>query len=252
MVFFTTLSFANWQEYGRWTLPSWERLGHPVVLFLDEAAAGELADFTRSRSDWLTMRPIYEPSLAFQSAIPADKRAHARTADGRYNYRRDIAKFAWPAFAFCQGLRELAAPCVWMDADVVVRTAPPAEVVFPRRGVAFLERTKYPRSHPHTESGLIGFDLAPEPARRLAETMEQILISGEVYELDHWHDCSVFDAARARLAGAMRFVSISRDVERDHVFDDTLSEWLHHYRGPDRKKEAADDARSERDLPPLP
>lgn len=36
----------------------------------------------------------------------------------------------------------------------------------------------------------------------------------------------------------IRFHSISRRPEVDHVFDDTLAEYLWHYRGPLRKREA--------------
>jgi hypothetical protein len=122
-----------------------------------------------------------------------------------------------------------------VDADVTVEKPVPRSVVFPRSGVTYLGRTVFPHSFPHTESGLIGFDLEPVAARRLADTMERILVSGEVYELAQWHDCSIFDAARLRLAGEIAFHSISRDETRDHVFDEALGTWLRHHRGRERK-----------------
>jgi hypothetical protein len=241
MRYFTTLSVANWAEYGQWTLPTWERLDRPVTLILDDPAAAAVSEFAAASRGWLETRPIDPRAVDFQRRIPADKLAAKWNGDGSYNYRFDIAKFAWPAFVFCQALRQLPAPFVWMDADVLVKTPPPrAAILPPGAEVTFLHRTHEPPEHPYTETGLLGFDLPPARAALLAATMERILEGGEVYELAQWHDCTVFDAARARLAAEIRFVSIARDPTRNHVFDHTLSEWLHHYRGPTRKQTARD------------
>lgn len=245
-IYFTTFSAANWNEYARYTLPTWERLASEVIIFWDNSDQPEsMQEFLASNGHWCRLEFIGAAALDFQSSITPEIAARAFNSKGQYRYRRDIRKFAWPVFAFAKGVRRCSpGACIWLDADVEVRKPIPYDAIFkvPGEQIAYLGRTHHPVEHPYTESGLIGWRLEQVDAAIWADAMEFFLASGRIYQYDQWHDCIVFDEVLKDLAqqlGAdVTFNSISRDPAVDHVFDDTLSDWLWHYRGPHRKRDA--------------
>lgn len=241
MIFFTTFSAANWNEYARYTIPTWERLCDQVALFWDGSEQPDsLREFLAANSSWVRLYPLPPQALNFQKNMdPA--RALECVKSGKYRYRRDIRKFAWPVFCWAEALRVFGNQAlVWMDADVAVKSKIPFGLVFPTPGaeVTYLGRTHHPQEYPYTESGLIGWHFREASATRVfANRMDDFLISGRIYNYPQWHDCVVFDELRKESQG-IEFKSISRREDVDHVFDDTLSEFLWHYRGPLRKREA--------------
>lgn len=241
MTFFTTFSRANWDEYARFTIKTWRKLGAKVAIYWDGSEAPEsLTEFLLENKDWVQLRLLPEHALEFQRNL-APERALECMKTGKYRYRRDVRKFAWPVFCWGQALRDFGAqPLVWMDADVAVKMAIPFRVVFPdsQSEVTYLGRTHHPVEYPYTESGLIGWHFRTrESASVFADRMDEFLLSGRIYSYPQWHDCVVFDELRKESMGIF-FKSISRRPEVDHVFDDTLAEYLWHYRGPLRKREA--------------
>jgi len=241
MIFYTTFSRANWEEYARYTIPTWRKLGAKVVLYWDGSDCPEsLAEFLLKNKEWVSLRLLPESAIEFQRNL-APERALECMKTGKYRYRRDIRKFAWPVFCWAQALRDFGNQAlVWMDADVAVKTAIPFGVVFPfaMAEITYLGRTHHPQEYPYTESGLIGWHFQEITAASVfADRLEAFLVSGRIYGYPQWHDCVVFDELRKESKG-IEFKSISRRADVDHVFDDTLSEFLWHYRGPLRKREA--------------
>lgn len=241
MIFYTTFSRANWEEYARYTIPTWRKLGAEVALYWDGSDCPEsLAEFLLKNKEWVSLRLLPESAIEFQRDM-APERALECMKTGKYRYRRDIRKFAWPVFCWAQALRDFGNQAlVWMDADVAVKTAIPFGVVFPTptAEITYLGRTHHPQEYPYTESGLIGWHFQAHAAAQVfADRLEAFLVSGRIYGYPQWHDCVVFDELRRESKG-IEFKSISRRADVDHVFDDTLSEFLWHYRGPIRKREA--------------
>ncbi len=241
MIFFTTFSRANWEEYARYTIPTWRKLGAKVALYWDGSDCPEsLAEFLLANKEWVQLRMLPDQALAFQRDM-APERALECMKTGKYRYRRDIRKFAWPVFCWAQALRDFGSQAlVWLDADVAVKAPVPLRVVFPdaQSEITYLGRTHHPQEYPYTESGLIGWHFRENAAAIVfADRLADFLVSGRIYGYPQWHDCVVFDELRKESMGIF-FKSISRRPEVDHVFDDTLAEYLWHYRGPLRKREA--------------
>lgn len=235
--FFTTLTEAYWHEIGRYCLPSWKVLGN-VVVFLDKREGGDLDKFLAT-TDW-KVHQISDCAIKFHKELPAHIREKSHPVGGGYNHRFDIGKFSWPAFVFAQALRELRGPLIWLDADVVVRTFNDDffQTVFPGDSEAtYLGRTHHPPDCPYTETGLLGFRMDHKKAKILADEIERIILSGEVYNFRQWHDCTVYDAAVKKLSDQIKFKSISRNDRIDPVFLDTLGKWMIHYWGKRQKSE---------------
>lgn len=241
MIFFTTFSAANWNEYARYTIPTWERLCDQVALFWDGSEQPDsLREFLAANSSWVRLYLLPLQALNFQKNLTPE-RALECMKSGKYRYRRDIRKFAWPVFCWAEALRVFGnQACVWLDADVAVKKKIPFGLVFPtpHAEITYLGRTHHPQEYPYTESGLIGWHFREASAAAVfADRLEDFLVSGRIYNYAQWHDCVVFDELRKDSKG-IGFKSISRREDVDHVFDDTLAEFLWHYRGPLRKREA--------------
>lgn len=231
--FFTTLSAQNWRDYGRYTIPTWEKLGEQLVVFVDGPARVAMSEFFEN-SPWAKPAFIGNNAINFHRDLTEEEKSVCYQS-GEYNYRFDIGKFSWAIFAFIQALRTIETRSVWMDADVaVIQNKGLLKFILEKNSVSFLGRTEYPKEQPYTETGLLSFDINRDSRLQLAEAMEEPMRTGEIYCMPQWHDCIVFDEARKILSGQINFRSISRNEKTDHVFDETLGEWLHHFRG-DRK-----------------
>ena len=106
MIFFTTFSRANWEEYARYTIPTWRKLGaKKVAIYWDGSEIPEsLAEFL-AKNDWVQLLQLPHQALDFQRDM-APERALECMKTGKYRYRRDIRKFAWPVFCWAQALRD--------------------------------------------------------------------------------------------------------------------------------------------------
>jgi hypothetical protein len=113
-----------------------------------------------------------------------------------YSFRHDAYKFSKKVFAIELVARSIiGGRLIWLDADTVTFTGVPRDLL------ARLPPDEYPmacldRKPYHAECGFIGYNLDHPLARQFITVFAALYSSGEVFNLQEWHDSWVFDWAR--------------------------------------------------------
>lgn len=160
----------------------------------------------------------------YADAHQAKLQVHKRQNAFLWNARR----FACKAFAWGDYLPD--DDVIWLDADVKIFDHVPVgflRSLITERAYTYLGRDSY------TETGFLAFNHRhPESYWLRREIIEQYR-NREIFALEHWTDCHVFDEAK-RCMGLSKGNNLSPDGKAfDHVFNDSiLGRYMDHCKGP--------------------
>lgn len=162
--FVTAMNMEIWLRYGCRSLETWQ---HEPRIYWQEQEQDE---------KWLEFR----------------SRPHPEEAQ---SFKRTCLRFSHKVEAQIHALRTSPARYViWLDADVVQTdriTDTELEGLMPQDGdcLSYLGRGH----NYHPETGFIAYDREHPKTRQLADLLEQVYLSGQVYTLPEWHDAFVWD-----------------------------------------------------------
>lgn len=154
--------------------------------------------------------------------------------DGGYNYNFDAVRFAHKMFAMFDARRRVSSRyLIWLDGDIETRRAVPAslvdDVLPDGAAVAYLGR-----GGRHSETGFLCFDLEHPEMGEFFRTMERFYLTGEIFNLNAWHDCEVFDVTRSVFAAQGKIVcnNLSKDaISSDPFLESPLGGYMTHFKG---------------------
>ena len=180
--------------------------------------------------------------LTFKAHYGKQPMANGHTVDG-YNYNFDAVRFSHKMFAMFSAARSLETDyLVWIDGDVVTHADVPDRFIPELMTGVFA--VYLGRRGMHSETGFLCFDLRHPEAKSFFGTMERIYLSGELFKLNAWHDCEVFDVARAvfEAQGKIKTRDLSAELTTLDPFSEScLVEYMNHYKGQAKLGDAPDD-----------
>jgi len=172
--------------------------------------------------------------------------ADDKTLTYNYNYRFDAIRFSFKIFSFikCLDMDLINSDFAWIDADVVCLKdfdSNSLKSIFPESNqlASYLGRNKFPKPNPYSECGFIGYNINHKNCIDFIDEIYKTYENGDLFKLNEWHDCMVFDHTRAKFETLkIEFKNISAHIpEADHPFMQTeLGTYFDHLKGPQRKK----------------
>lgn len=172
---------------------------------------------------------------------------HWRTG---YSFRHDAYKFSKKVFAIDLAAKHAGSGrLIWLDADTVTFNQIPIEFFekHPPRGYAISCLTRGQRYH--SECGWVGYNLDMKETHQFITAFAELYHSGEVFNLQEWHDSWVFDWLRRKMQ--IRTYSIAhRDPRHPFNFSE-LGQYMDHLKG-DRKGGGASDEHPRKGKPATP
>ncbi|RJO72849.1 MAG: hypothetical protein C4523_02440 [Myxococcales bacterium] len=155
------------------------------------------------------------------------------------NYRYQACKFARKIYALTSPRMEDSDWLIWLDADIETHKDIDdrffAETCKKEFVASYLGRADW---H-HSECGFVAYNINKRGDDFLAR-MRDIYNSGELFDLDEWHDSFVFDHVRKKCEeSGLKFLNLSAGVPGNHVWPNTiLGEYMSHNKGPELKERA--------------
>lgn len=223
IVAITTCSAAGFTLYGRRMMDSWvKHCRVPLVVYTEgfRAPAGVVSRRMES-IDW---------HRAFLAA-PAPK-------PPTNTYRHDARRFSFKTAAVLDAARVFgtARYLVWVDADTVVHSTFPADVIekMAPTGDEFISWLYREKNYP--ECGFYILDLQHPNFKRVMEHWQSLYTDGGLYKLAEWHDSWVLQWVISQYP-SLKPKSISGAGSRTgHPFiNGPLGQFMDHMKG-DRKK----------------
>jgi predicted O-methyltransferase YrrM len=236
----TTFNRKGLEQYGRSAISSFLQHWPSEVDLVVYSEGFDLEPAQRIRS--ISLNEAAPRLVTFKNHYSKQPMAAGHTKTG-YDYNFDAVRFAHKMFAMFAAAGTLETDyLVWLDGDVVTQADVP-ESFIPRimQGVfaAYLGRKGM-----HSETGFLCFDLRHPEAKPFFETMERIYLTGELFKLNAWHDCEVFDVTRTvfEAQGKIRTRDLSADLETLDPFSEScLSAYMSHFKGQPKTEDGAED-----------
>lgn len=163
-----------------------------------------------------------------------------------YNYRFDAIRFSFKIFSFikCLEMNLINSDFAWIDADMVCLKefdSNSLKSIFPEGNqlASYLGRKYFPQPNPYSECGFIGYNYNHKNCIDFINDIFNIYENGDLFLLNEWHDCMVFDHIRSKYESLnVEFKNLSINLpQADHPFMQTeLATYFDHLKGPERKK----------------
>lgn len=162
-----------------------------------------------------------------------------------YKYKWNAVKFSFKVFSIylASKLEEISDKIAWIDADTICIdeiNESHLNQFLPNKDeiMTYLGRDSWPANCPHSETGFIGFNLLHEKFQSFIKTAISFYTTGEIFTLDRYHDCLVYDTTRNifEMTGA-KFRCLSGEFKsEEHPFVKCgLGMFFDHLKG-DRRK----------------
>lgn len=180
-----------------------------------------------SRIKFLDMRIVSQGQCDFE------RRHQSPICHGRfgtfYDYRFDAVKFSHKPAAILAA-HEFAPDAdvlIWFDADTVFKKPLPISFL-EKKFPAWAHVGYFPRNQNHTEGGLIMFRTLHDNVKAFVRIFWQVYEQDQVFRLDAWTDCHVFDSllAGAQKDGFLRAINLGDDVSKNTMHPIVNSEWF--------------------------
>lgn len=244
----TSYSPEGYDLYGHRFVTSFDHYWPAEVgLLTYDEQGGKSFKMETTRGRYLVARDLYEvPEM--QDFI--SRHARSDHIKGLKPYRgqlpwkpkcvREGYNFRYDAWKFCRKILAIKDATdrwdelnidrlVWIDADVVVRAAPPRDfidnVIPGDVGVSYLGR----QEDYHSECGFVAYDLTIPAVREFIQRFSEIYSQDKFIDLREWHDSWVFDWLRHGTSGVV-FRNLSAG-QHGAVFDKTFGPWMTHNKG---------------------
>ena len=158
--------------------------------------------------------------------IGFDKIQNGIIADGP-SYKWHAVKFSFKIFSIylASKLEDISKKIVWIDADTICINdinESNLKQFMPKNDelMSYLGRDSFPHSHPHSETGFIGFNLMHKQFESFIKTAISFYTTGELFALPLYHDCIVYDTTRSIFEmTSTKFKNLSGEfVSEEHPF----------------------------------
>jgi hypothetical protein len=151
-----------------------------------------------------------------------------------YQFRLDAVKFSRKVFClhhFCVNTK--ADIALLMDADTIVKEPVTASDLLPmipaEADIALLQR-----DHEYSEAGFYMVNLRAD-GMKLAKHFAELYITGDIFELEQWHDSYVLDRAIEQTGVKAVSLSGAGSVTNHPLANGPLGKWFHHDKGRSRR-----------------
>jgi len=184
----TTFSKENWDAYASRSIATWFKYFDSSINF-------------QFHCDW---KPIDNPRITYiDSSLEKEnflsrnyaidrKYTKSRHSQG-YTTRWDV--YCHKVFAQCETALTVDTDLLlFLDADVACLSKITPELLYSLVGDNFCGFVG--RDSPGTETGFILYNLNKDPEKTFFKKFLNIYTSDEIFELDQWDDCFVFDICR--------------------------------------------------------
>ena len=149
------------------------------------------------------------------------------------SYLWNSVRFSHKIFSQAHAARTVAADVMfWFDGDTLTLkpvTEADANTFLPEGSFcSYLGRVTY------SECGFIGYDMKNPHFQEFMKRMEDMYISGSIYDLHQWTDCHVFDKVREEMEaeGKITNHNLNRKDVRGHPFvNSVLGDFIDHLKG---------------------
>ncbi|MDF1792209.1 MAG: class I SAM-dependent methyltransferase [Thalassobaculaceae bacterium] len=228
----TTFNANGLETYGRKFIDSFDRHWDTDVSLIVYSEGFELAP-PSDRIQTVDLPSASRNLMVFKNHYSNQPQTTGRV-DGGYNYNFDAVRFAHKMFAMFDARRRVSTRyLIWLDGDIETRRAVPASLVddvLPGdAAVAYLGR-----GGRHSETGFLCFDLEHPEMGEFFRTMERFYLTGEIFNLNAWHDCEIFDVTRSVFAAQGKIVcnNLSKDaISSDPFLESPLGGYMTHFKG---------------------
>lgn len=256
---FTTFNNKGYEQYGRNMLRSFVQYipgDTRILCYVD----GFAADFKHEAIEYRDLNASSEALGNFKRKFGKFELARGivRRKDGQivYNYNYDAYKFCHKVFCITHALLNAGARyAFWLDGDTLAKKQIP-EGFFQ----SFLKNGEYTcylgRSHMFSECGFVGYDTQHPQNENFVTAYEHIFNTGDIFNLNAWHDCEAYDVARKAFESAHLLTShniSAHCADLMHPFINTvLGEYMDHLKGPQRKMAGRSFEADYKNPPPKP
>jgi hypothetical protein len=186
----------------------------------------------RAVATWQRQPTIYRDSELDQDPQWREWRLSAREREGP-DFAHTAVRFSYKVQAQCHHFQSRRDKyMIWLDADVTqTQTCGDRDwfalMPWDRESITFLDRQ--PRKY--AETGWIAYRRDADSARLLAR-LAQVYLSGEIWQLEQWHDAFVWDHVRMALNTPSRSLRSAGAKTPDPFGDSSLAPWFRHHKGP--------------------
>ncbi len=233
----TTFSPKGYQEYGRRMLETFDR--HlPLEVDIYGYYEGEKPDFQSSRVYYRDLEAASPDLVKFKKECDRDP-VKCGKGGKEYNMQLDARRFAHKTFCVIHGTQNIDADIVfWFDADTValrdVSMSFIQSLLPPEYYTSYLGR-----GETYSECGFVGYNINHPAHKEFMSAWREVYLSGKLFELSEWHDCTSYDYVRSQLEREVKINSknLSGNLITGHPFVNTvLGEYFDHLKGIKRKK----------------
>lgn len=189
----TTFNSKGLEQYGRSSIASFEACWPETINLLVYSEGFTMEDSSRVR--YRDLNAAAPRLVIFKNHYGKQPMANGYTTEG-YDYNFDAVRFSHKMFALFDAARTVETDyLIWLDGDVITHQPVPETLISDMMDGYFAAYLG--RKGMHSETGFLCFDLQHPESKGFFETMERIYLSGELFKLNAWHDCEVFDVTRA-------------------------------------------------------
>tara|TARA_E500000318_G_C3566014_1_gene215668 strand:+ start:390 stop:1751 length:1362 start_codon:yes stop_codon:yes gene_type:complete len=232
----TTFNGKGLEQYGRDAIRSFVACWPETINLVVYSEGFTLKDSPRVQC--LDLNAAAPRLVTFKNHYGKQPMANGHTTEG-YNYNFDAVRFSHKMFAMFAAASTLETDyLVWLDGDVITHQPVPDTLISELMDGYFAAYLG--RKGMHSETGFLGFDMRHPEASAFFETMERIYLSGELFKLNAWHDCEVFDVARTvfEAQGKIKTHDLSADLSTLDPFSECrLSAFMNHGKGQPKTSE---------------
>ncbi|GLQ32233.1 hypothetical protein [Litoribrevibacter albus] len=241
----TTFHKEGYEKYGRRMLQSFVEHA-PQNINLVAYAEDFQPDFVSDRVTYIDLHKACQNLVTFKKKFGRFTEAKGIVFQNNkavYSYHFDAIRFSHKVYAVVHAAKHLDSDLMfWVDADVVAIKSIP-EGFFEGLMAEDVYTCYLGREHMYTECGLVGYNLKHPENINFVQLMENIYNYGDLFLLEQWHDCMVYDAVRDHFfkQGKIKVNNLSAHLKKNmHPFINTeLGEYMDHLKGPARKENGA-------------
>jgi len=158
-----------------------------------------------------------------------------------YNYMFDSRRFSFKSFSWVEAINMFDEEIVYLDADCnFFRDFTDKDFMSGLDGgdVGFFGRSNY------TETGILIFNNLNRRLAGFGERIENFYSSEEIFDLEFWTDCHVFDQARVEYENELNFKNLSPSDTPHPIALSDFSKFIDHRKGPRKALEKSPEIRN--------
>jgi len=148
-----------------------------------------------------------------------------------YDFLYDSRRFSFKSFAYADALINISDHIMYLDADCHLDSNMPVDDLeahlLQASDYAFFGRDTF------TETGILYFNNSDLRFQKFGLMVQDMYLSGAIYDLDKWTDCHVFDYVRNYFSKSFVGRNLNPNPSDMHpIATSMFSDWIDHRKGP--------------------